>query len=145
MKSCINLQFHFHTPAVSRVILFLVNMFYRTFFLLNISWKEEAKNMKGTTSEKIWLKNANASGNFFQTGNGRGESQPHISLVDKSIFRRKISWNQRRIKVKRTLLQKGLDWKMLRTRWETFPKPKTNGPSQPHISRVNCTLHQLLS
>ena len=101
MKSCINLQFHFHTPAVSRVILFLVNMFYRTFFLLNISWKEEAKNMKGTTSEKIWLKNANASGNFFQTGNGRGESQPHISLVNKSIFRRKISWNQRRIKVKK--------------------------------------------
>ena len=86
MKSCINLQFHFHTPAVSRVILFLVNMFYRTFFLLNISWKEEAKNMKGTTSEKIWLKNANASGNFFQTGNGRGESQPHFSLVNKSIF-----------------------------------------------------------
>ena len=54
------------------------------------------------------------------------------------IFGEKSRENKRGL---RTLLQKKLDSKM-RRRWETFSKPKTNGASQPHISRVNCSLHQ---
>ena len=103
---------------------------------------KEDKNNKNTTSKRIWLENANKLGIFKPETDGA--SQTHISRVSKSNFWWKISWKQRRIKVLRTLLQKGLDWKM-RTRWETFSKPKTDGASQPHISRVNCTLHQHLS
>ena len=63
------------------------------------------------------------------------------NLIFQELIIRILGEKSHENKVLRSLLQKGLDSK-IRRRWETFFKPKTNGASQPHISRVNCSLHQ---